>query len=373
MIRNLIFILIFFLNSCSSLNAKEKTDQLQLQESLQRFYTRFTERTLESFLDAGLDKNIQTREIAVRQYTLYDSEALKIATGPYPEVNLLDMLVFIKLNKMNIQSYWQAKWKGPGNYILKAFIESERDIEQIAQTVLTPEQMQKINAGVVDWKNKNPHIYRVEKIRLDEVARAIPQLGIDADKESGFLNIKGAVKAVDQMVLVANRGIFVAQYMPMLLRLQTRIATGEIIDDVTMRFSHKDVGKKVNRSIASISGMAPMLDSAVNLTSDMKDITKETHELLSSYHRIFPDGVNATENLKTIQTIVDGTNVLFDDLKDSKGINQTVLAEMKGELKNMAFFIAGLILGVGILLSLFFWGSYYFFQKLKMRQMREVV
>jgi hypothetical protein len=373
MIRKCLLIILFSLCSCSTLDAEEKTDQLQLQESLQRFYTRFTERTLESFLDAGLDQNIQTREMAVRQYTLYDSEALKIATGPYPEVNLLDMLVFIKLNKMTIQSYWVPKWKDSGNLILNSFIESEKDIERIATTVLNAQQMDKINVGVVDWKKKNSQIYRVEKIRLDEVAKAIPQLGIDANKESGFLNIKGAVKAVDQMVLVANRGIFVAQYMPMLLRLQTRIATTEIIDDVSMRFSHQNLGKKVNRSIASINGMAPMLDSAVNLTSDMKNITEDTHKLLNSYHRIFPKGINATENLKTIQTIVAGTNTLFEDMKNSKGLNQNVLVDMKIQLKSMAVYIAALVLGVGMLLSAFFWGCYYIVSKAKLKQMREVL
>lgn len=374
MIRKYLFLLVLLLLSCSSF-AEPKTDQLQLQESLQRFYTRFTERTLEGFLKSGLYKNAKTHEESIRQYTLYDSEVLKIATGPYPEINLLDMLVFIKLNKMTIESYWvPMKWNEKGESILQAFTESDRDIEQIASSVLTSEQLERLRNGVIDWKKKNPKMFRVEKIRLDEVARVVPQfVDKDKDKESGFLNIKGAVKAVDQMVLVANRGIFVAQYMPMLLRLQTRIATLEVVDDLAIKYRQNQLDKKVGRSIASINSVSPLLDSAINLTGDMKDLSKDAKSLLYSYNKFFPDGINATENLKVIQSIVNGTNELLEGVKDARANNQVALRDLKTEFRNAAFFIAAIILGVGMFLSVFFWGCYYFFQKAKYRKIGEVV
>lgn len=369
-----LYICLIFLFVPQMLIAKklEEQDQLQLQESVQRFYTRFTERILAGFLVNRGKVDVNTKEEGIRQYMLYDSEALKIATGPYPEVNLLDMLVFIKLNKMTVKNYWiEQKWKSKGDLILQAFEDSERDIDQIAGTILTPEQMAKINNGVVDWINMHPNQFRVEKIRMNEFAKVASLSAEVKDKGAGIFNIKGAVKAVDQMVLVANRGIFMAQYLPLIMRLHARLGVSEIVDDLSLRFNQLPLDRKIGRSVASVGSLSPMLDSAVELTGDMKVLSKDAHGLLNSYHQVFPNGINATENLKMIQSIVVETNDLVDEMKSSNNLNFSVFEKVKSEFKSMAFFIAFLVLGVGMLCSLFFWGCYYFF-RIRLKQTREV-
>lgn len=246
MIKLIFLILSIGLFSCSS-HEKHKMDQLQLQESVQRFYTRFTERVAEAFVSIpNYQTDPQLRDLSLNQYLVYHQEALKIATAPYPEVNLLDMIVFINLSKMTIQDYWIPKRLGDrGKSLLGAFNESEKDLDSIALQILSRKELLRVKNVAYRWRQDHPHVVKVEKIRMGDFTDYIGGSKKNEPLFSGIssfsqilVDTKSAVEAVDETMLVANRALFLSQQIPYILRLQARLTSLEMVEDVTTYFGY---------------------------------------------------------------------------------------------------------------------------------------
>ncbi|MFL5784524.1 MAG: hypothetical protein ACJ76H_07950 [Bacteriovoracaceae bacterium] len=349
--RSLFILFALLLSISSTLHASDEINQLELQESLQRFYTRFAERTLESLLRPSLVNNPALREDVLRQYLLYDTEALKIVTGAYPEINLLDMVAFIKLNTLVVRDYWVPKvWKKDGVKLLGSFRESERDIDSIARKILSKDQIESMNRAVRAWREQYPDHVRVEKIRFDDFSSLA---GANKD-EGGFslkgllVDTKGATIAADQMALVANRGIFLAQAMPSLLRLQTRVGVAELGDDLGHHL------KRFDHTMKELNGMSPVLSS-------LNELTVNTESLVKTFRKEFPKNKNGglTKNLSEIRQIVDKSSVLVSEIQRMEENNKNVPSLIRNELKEIILY-AGLIFVIaGSLVSAVWWFGHY--------------
>ena len=78
----------------------------ELQESLQRFTTQFADRITQAMDELERASPPGVRDEALRKNLLYVSSALEISTGPDPEVNLLDMFVFVRLCRTALERHW---------------------------------------------------------------------------------------------------------------------------------------------------------------------------------------------------------------------------------------------------------------------------
>src|SRR5438105_1211556 len=67
----------------------------ELQQWLERFTGQFLDELAQAAEVFDDPKRPARQTIALRRVMLYGSSALDIATGPLPEVNVLDMLVFL--------------------------------------------------------------------------------------------------------------------------------------------------------------------------------------------------------------------------------------------------------------------------------------
>lgn len=291
-----LLLLLCLICSCASSTQgnQAKMSQLQLQEQMQRFYTRFTERLVES-LSANLSiaQNIKLSEISYKQYLLYDQEALKIVTGPYPEINMLDMLVFIKLSKTAVKDYWIPNfYHQHGAGLLNAFNDSEKDMEKVAEQLISKEEISQIDQLIAEWKKDHPRERRVEKIRFDEFSKFIATSKVSGKLQSGFsfskmiVDTQSAVSAVDEMVLVANRGMFLVQQMPFLIRLHTRIMAMEMVDDISLRFGFQPPGYRTmmqaqeDTSPGMIKKLEFILDGAYQSINYLKSSPKISTKIL---------------------------------------------------------------------------------------------
>lgn len=328
---------------------KATIDQLQLQEEIQRFYTRFTERMAEAILNnTGLIHN--HRKEILRQYTLYDSESLKIATSPYPEINLLDMMAFISTNKAVVKRYWIPKYFGKsGLPLLKAFQESEKDITDISIRVFGSDRTNRIHKGVNQWLAGNPDAFRVEKLRVAEFAK-FAKVAVD-DKSSFslsnfFVDTKSAVKAVDQMVLVANRGIFLAQSMPYIMRLHTRLGVSEVIEDSIANI--EDTGSLIQK----MEETNPLIENATELTSKLEHLSSNALQLVQEMNK-HPKRYHLMDMLNKSDSLLDKTNILLQELDkhDSEVFTK--------EIKSLMWTAALLLILVGVMISAAWWTGYY--------------
>lgn len=362
--RFLFFILLF----CFSLNtiAKPKMDQLELQEDLQRFFGRFTERVVQVYYDPGMRRTVKQGENSLREYLLYESEALKIATGPFPELNLIDMLVFIKLNKVVVRDYWIPKFYGkPGNKLWKAFKTSEEDIEEVAKKLLTDKEIQQIDQLVRQWFKNNPGQFRVEKIRFgdfsslaSEIARSQRGGWFSGFSVSNILvDTKSAVQAVDQMVLVANRAIFLAQHLPGLIRLQARLGTNEVIDDVNLRMA------KSKHVMGELGEAKPLVNDISGLIFQMNELVQNSEKLSASMRKTVPGGINWSDDIKELHGTVNTLNSMLTQVNSSTPESARVLTAIKNEFRSSVWFIALVMILVCLCFSIFWWGGAYIVKK----------
>lgn len=315
-------------------------DQLVLQENIQRFYARFTESVVQGFWDDPA-LEVTAKDTILKQYLLYDQEALKIATAPYPEINLLDMLVFIKLNKEVIRRYWIPEvYQKNGWGIYQAFVQSEKDIDRVALKVLSVDQLETITQGVRDWLNENPYFVRVEKIRVADFtkfARTKNDKSFSFSISQLFVDTKSAVKAVDQVTLVGNRALFLAQHMPLLMRLHARIGSQEILTD----------------SISTLQG-APALAEGISevspLITNMNSLVLNIKDLMNRPKKKKPTDINHA--LDQMDSVVTKGTLLLREANTLKTTDGSTLKELMRYAGKIMIIVAATT-------SAFWWGGYY--------------
>lgn len=354
MIKIISIVLLFIsLASCVGMKGfgkkEPEVDQLILQENIQRFYARFTERVIEGFYK---DTTLPTtaRETVLRQYLLYDQEALKIATAPYPEINLLDMMVFIKLNKEVIKRYWIPKvYQDQGWGIYQAFEASEKDIDAVSRKIISAEQLDVINKGVRNWLNEYPDFNRVEKIRVGDFtkfARTQGSKDFSFSISQIFVDTKSAVKAVDQVTLVGNRALFLAQHMPTLLRLQARIGSNEILTDSISTL----------QSVPAVTEQANELNSLV-MNSDR--LVKDIKSLLNRPKKPGAKGFNNT--LDQIDSVVTKGTILLGQANTLKSGDGSAFKDLINHAGKILIIVAATT-------SVFWWGGYYICKRMLQKE-----
>jgi hypothetical protein len=166
---------------------------------------------------------------ALRRGLLYESAALDIATEPLPEVAALDMVVFLRLNRLVLAEHWIPKVFGErGRPFLTAFEKGEEQFWPIADKILSPSMKEALIERIDEWRRKNPEQVWVEFVRgIDFASRAGTVAVARAEDVKGMLaSVKAATKEADEAVLLGDRAVFLLDRLPFLLRHQARLPPG---------------------------------------------------------------------------------------------------------------------------------------------------
>lgn len=238
---------------------------------------------------------------AMRQVLLYQSSAVDIATEPEPEVALLDMVVFITLTKDSFENYWRPKVFGSaGDEFEQAFRQSESEVWVLASRVMNSAQQSTLKELIHKWQSENPGRYKVEGVRLGSLAQHAGAVAQAKDNQAGGLlaGVSSAVERIDEALLMANRGFFLAQRMPFLLRLQARLLASEISDDLIVTdLMNESAGLAQKAGTAAVQGKSlaqslyPLIPSPGMLArylSETNRITDKTLTLVSALQRVDP-------------------------------------------------------------------------------------
>jgi hypothetical protein len=213
---------------------------LELQQELERFTTQFADRITQA--TASLDRSAReaVRDEALRKNLLYVSSAIEIATGPYPEINILDMFVFIHLSRTVLERHWIPLLYGQAGASLdEVFSKAERELSDIAARALSPEQREELTGLVDAWLAENPDQVRVEGVRLaDFSAAAGSAAAARVGQAKGLLSsVKVAARTANQAMLLTERSLFLVHRLPSLWRLQARLAAREMLSDAITQLS----------------------------------------------------------------------------------------------------------------------------------------
>ena len=334
--------------------------RVELQEDLQRFSGVFIDRISQASFAVEERTNEDLDFLLLRQLVLYTSSAIEIASGQTAEVNLLDMSTFIDLCKDRVEKYWIPKVYGEaGRPLLEAFMKSEQDLLKIARKVSSPEQILKFEKIVDDWKNKNPDLILVERVRLSEVAEVAGVAEQERSKKlEGLLpSVKGALSAADQSLLLANRAMFLANHFPDLVRLQGRLGAQQILSDSLKTLSHtQDTLAQMQQEVDPLVGDLTVLAKQAGMSA------KQVENLLKLYVENFPPKKNGN-SLETIDGIVSKLNSMVGQVSQQADSAEEIVIGARKQVNGIIWtsVFALLVLGGGFALA--WWGGYYLAKK----------
>jgi hypothetical protein len=266
---------------------RRRVPQQELQEDVQRFAVQLIERTgraaVEIMGSAGPDK---TSTEALRRAVIYESAALDIATELVPEIALLDLLVFVHLNRRVLSEYWIPNVLGErGRPFLAAFEQAEGQLVPIASKLLDAGQREALIRHVDEWRSNNPELILVEFVRLNDFsARAGGGAAVARPEEvRGLLaSVRSATKSADQAVLLAERALFLASKLPFVLRHQARLGAREVIGD-TM-----DLLGSTDALVESVKNLQPILAELRALETGGIEALRESRLLLEELKSFIP-------------------------------------------------------------------------------------
>ncbi|MGJ0485269.1 MAG: hypothetical protein ACR65R_12195 [Methylomicrobium sp.] len=214
----------------------EKFDPVELQSQL----LRFSDNAINTLnLAAGRlqredDKIPRRRSILLRRINT-TNDILAIATGANTYANLLDMVIFASLNRMNVEDYWMPKFFGESaKPYLRASQDVEKEIWRIAETVLKKDQISELRAAIQAWHAQHPDTRSPRDLGSMGFAAQIAQMNRSTSEgiTSSVFNLlvidplaglDPATRELANTRLFAERGLFLARYLPTLIRWETSL------------------------------------------------------------------------------------------------------------------------------------------------------
>ncbi len=315
----------------SSARHDGRINQIQLQEQLQRFAGVFADRMIQAAEPlASWTGPKRTRILAMRQVLLYDSGVLDIATGRFPEANLLDMLAFLSLTRAVLDEYWIPEVFGEaGGPLGDAFARSEKDLERLAENLLTPAQLEEVKILVQAWRSENPGQRRVESVRLFSFAETAGRLADEREARAhGLLSsITSATQSADQAVLLAERTLFLALRMPFLLRLQARISAQEIVDEGLAAFTQNEGALQQANDLATRSAQAlsdaralveilgPVFQPSNGEALRVERLLEKTSEVVDHSHELLRELQSVERALSSADRVADRSTTLVKEVR----------------------------------------------------------
>lgn len=295
---------------------------LELQDRLMSYADRYlakSSQVTENYLNAV--KTRKAKEFALSTFVYSGLTVISIAAGDDPATDLIDMLVFVSLQRDVMVSGWAREVLGDNAEELLAIQKNLEDqIWQIATEVLDQQQQIELRRLIQAWRQANPQQRIVTGVRFDDVAKMRGQHAYSKSLHdfSGLLApIDKAVEETDAVRLLAERGIFLSERMPRLLMAQARNyaheqISPEEIDQLVADFDaiSRSVGKaerdfaslpqvlaqerqawlkgwdqRQNQFAAMLNQSVPALEASKNVSADIRETLKQFETMLQTYDK----------------------------------------------------------------------------------------
>jgi hypothetical protein len=313
-----------------------KTDQntvdpVEVQQALMRFADEYSAR-----LSAGLDtlrrgtNALRPAEVLKWKITL-GSETCSIASGANAIANLLDMTVFVTVNRMGLETYWQPKVFGESAQpMLESCRNAETEIWKLAGKMLKPEQQAELHQAIETWQRQSPLPEDLLAARALGIASQVAQSSqpgtatpasvfnlLNFDPLSG---LDPATREIAQTRLFAERALYVTQKMPTLLRWQTELLS---LDAMAM----PQVEQLVTNSSQIAASVERFAAVAEKLPGQVSTEREEILQALQSQEKNLTPLVNEVRQTLTagsqMSTSLTTTIGAFDALMKRFGVGDT--------------------------------------------------
>jgi len=202
-------------------NSKKKPviTEAELQSHLMSFADRFAAimvTSIDKFEAKKPPEKDRHEVLAMITYSI--SNAYIIVGESDPDVALLDIVSMIILGRIIFEEVGPSRYGKTVQPITDGFRMAEKDIREIAAVVLTPEQLTDLMSIIIRWRKKNPGVTFFPPIRFSDFAADRRESKLTrAEKHGGLFNsVEDATEQVEEMRLLAERGMYLATRMPQL-------------------------------------------------------------------------------------------------------------------------------------------------------------
>ena len=241
-----------------------------------------------------------------RFYTL--TSAFDIASGRYPNIGVINMVVLVTLTRTVWEEYWQPNVYGDAaDGVLEELRKSEKRIWTLARRVLTPEQSKELRRMIREWRMKHPHIVHVSFIRVNRILQDLGTESVfEKEMEPGglFAPVKEATKAVDEIRGISERALYLGNRIQAMANMWVEMAFLDIVDE-----------QEVQQLLGDISGFrraveqlpAQISEERKNLIRDLGGQEKTVRNVVGDVRQLMREGNN-------LISVVNGTTKMVDTI-----------------------------------------------------------
>ena len=256
-------------------DTKEKTYALteaQLQSHLMSFADRFA-----SIMDTAIAKFEALNPTGKSRYEVLElmtfslHHAFIIAGESEPDVGLLDMFSMVTLGRIFFEQEGQSRYGKKIVPVMDGYRRAEADIRNVAAKVLTPDQMRNLMTIIKRWRGKNPEVKSFPLVRFSTFAadRRESTLSKAEDPEGLFESVERASETVEEMRLLAERGVYLSTRIPLLFGLFGDLWLTRWMDNPDMQKALTDL----SRLSQGASGLAVTIEKLPTQISTVREAT----------------------------------------------------------------------------------------------------
>lgn len=313
-----------------------KVTAAELDKAAFAFADRYTTQIVAA-TDAVLRGNpsAEQRRLAHQVKLVSVSGIYDIVTNAEPFAKLMDLLMVVTLQSYRWIDEDQAErtFGARGAPLIQAMRALRVDIWSVASRVLRPEQMQQLDALILDWRKRHPHVDILSYLRFDEVAGQRGANALDEIRATGFFaEIAGATKVADDARLLAERAFYQAKRMPFLLSWQMESLMNDMLSkpELSQSLNAADsLAKSADRTSLAVEKlpeqMAKEREAIVNVLEDrngrlakllgeVRSTTGVADQLAARVHKVAESGERLTLNLRDTAAGVTTTSRALDQL-----------------------------------------------------------
>jgi hypothetical protein len=306
-------------------------DPVEVQDNLLRFTDAFTMRTILGIERLRHGTNEVNAAEVLQWKIAFTSETTSIASGPNAIANLLDMTVFVTVMRMALEEHWQPNIFGESAAsMLDSCRNAEAEIWQMTKGVLKPEQEKELHEAIAQWRQQNRLPENVLAARaVGFAAQVVKANQADATKTSSVFDLLSldplagldpAVREIAQTRLFAERALYAAQKMPLIIRWQTELLSINTLQTPSVQQLVTN-STLLTSSAERFAGVAEKLPGQVSAEREQIVKALEAQEktltpLLTEMRQTLTAGSQMSTSLNTTLTT-------FDALMKRFGIGET--------------------------------------------------
>jgi hypothetical protein len=213
----------------------------------------------ESFNPAG---NSRYEVLELMTFSLH--QAFIIAGESEPSVALLDMFSMVTLGRIFFEEEGHSRYGQVVGPVIDGYRKAEADIRKVAASVLTPNQMLNLMKIIKRWRKENPEVKSFPLIRFSNFAadRRDDALTRADDPEGLFESVESASETVEEMRLLAERGMYLATRIPLLSGLFGDLWLTRIMNNPELQKALTDVSQ-LSQGTAGLAEIAEKLPDQI--------------------------------------------------------------------------------------------------------------